>query len=172
VNRLVQYLNFFGVLALAALCVVQWRQNRTLNLEVNRLEKTHQAAAQKLLEREKDIHGLTSDLALLKEQVGLTHSNLTEVSSTLRATEHEHRQIMQERDQLKESVTAWANAVTARDERLKESNQQIVLLSGQLNDSIRKHNTLASNYNSVVKQLEETRRRLESGTPQPAPAAK
>ena len=165
-NRLVQYLNFFGVLVLVAICVVQWQRNRALNLEVNQLIKTHQEESQKISEQAKNIAGLTSDLAILKDQISQTHSNLTEARATSRNSESQIDQLQRERDQLKESVTNWANAVEIRDQRIKESNEQMLVLSQQLNDSIRKYNALVTNYNSVVKQMDDVRKRLESAASQ------
>lgn len=166
-NRFIPYLNFIGVLVLAGICVTQWRQNRTLNLEVNQMQRTHQQETQKIAEQEKSIRGLTTDLTVLKEQFGQSHSNLTATRASLHKLEGASRQSALERDQLKESVTNWAAAVTARDERIQTANQEILSLSGQLNASIRKYNTLASNYNSTVKQLDEVRQRLQS-IPRPA----
>jgi chromosome segregation ATPase len=161
-NRLVQYLNLLGVLALAALCVVQWQRNRQLNLEVNRLEGVHHEQVQKLAEQEKSLRGLNEDLAHFKEKFGLTHSNWTEAVASLRKTETENIRIVQERDQLKGSISNWSGAVAARDLRLEEANQQIRSLSDKLNDSIHKFNSLATNYNSVVKQLDEARLALQT----------
>ena len=38
-NRMLQWVNFLGVLVLAGLCVVQWKVNRRLNLETADLER-------------------------------------------------------------------------------------------------------------------------------------
>jgi len=58
---------------------------------------------------------------------------------------------------LRESLTNWMNAVSARDERLKEANASIQDLAERLNASVQKFNELATNYNAVVKDLNELR---------------
>jgi uncharacterized coiled-coil DUF342 family protein len=60
-----------------------------------------------------------------------------------------------ERDQLKDSITNWMNAVTQRDERIKEGNTQIRKLADDLTASVNKFNSLATNYNATVQQLNE-----------------
>ena len=47
-NRRLQWLNLAGVLFLAGLCALQWQQNRTLNLKLNRLTKTSLSQEQKI----------------------------------------------------------------------------------------------------------------------------
>ena len=47
-NRCLHWFNLAGVLALALLCVVQWRLNRQLNLELNAAEKARQQQAARL----------------------------------------------------------------------------------------------------------------------------
>ena len=47
-NRFLHWFNLAGVLALALLCVVQWRLNRQLNLELNAAEKARQQQAARL----------------------------------------------------------------------------------------------------------------------------
>lgn len=156
-NRRIQYANFLGIVALAALCVFQWQRDRKLNLEVNSLEKTRQEQQQKLSEQDITIGGLTEDLTHFKEQFSLTHSNLTEAREKLRKTESENDSLQREREQLHASITNWTQAVSARDARLTEANERIRSMAAQLNESIGKYNELATNYNAVVKQLEEAR---------------
>jgi chromosome segregation ATPase len=159
-NRRWQWLNLGGVLVLVALCVLQWQRDRALNLDLNQNETTRLTQQDKLAEQEKQLRGVTDDLALFKEQLGRTQSELGESRKKLQELERSHQQLSAERDQLKESVTNWANAVAVRDERLKSANDRIRELANQLNASIQKFNELATNYNGVVQNLNE----LRSGT--------
>lgn len=167
-NRL-HYVNLVGVLVLATLCVAQWQHDRRLNLEVNRLEKTRLDQAGKLAEEEKVVRGLKEDMAQLKGQFTQTQTELNDTREKLRAAERETRQLTVERDQLKTSVTNWTAAVAVRDERLKEASSQIRKLADELNASLRKFNDLATNYNGVVKDLNELRARLAQAQPSPQP---
>jgi chromosome segregation ATPase len=158
-NRWWQWANLSGVLALVLLCVLQWRRDRLLNLELNRSEKIRHGQEQKLGEHEKSLQGLTDDLALFKEQLGRAQSELSESRKRTAELERSSQQLSTERDQLKESVTNWANAVAVRDERLTTANNRIRDLADQLNASVQKFNELATNYNAVVQSLNETRSR-------------
>ena len=170
-----QYVNLVGVLALAALCVVQWQRDRNLNLEVNRLEQMRLDQGSKLAEQERAMRGLNSDLAEFKEQFTKAQTELNDARQKIRAAERDGRQLTTERDQLKTSVTNWAAAVATRDDRLKEAGTQIRRLGYELNSSIRKFNELATSHNAVVKNLNELRARLaqpqptRQATPNPNP---
>lgn len=156
-NRKLQFVNLFGVVALVALCVVQWRQNRQLNLGLNDLEKTRQTQVQKLAEQDKTVRGLTEDLTRFKEQFTSAKTELGETREKLSVAERTLIQLTSERDQLQTSLTNWMNAVTERDAKLKEANERINEIVGKLNESVVKFNTLVTNYNEVVKQLNEAR---------------
>lgn len=152
-TRALQYANLAGVLVLGALCAFQWQRDRTLNLEVNRLEKTRIADEAKIQEQEKSLEGLTRDLALFKDQLITARAELGESREKLRKAESENLQLIAHRDQLRESITNWMTAVSIRDERIREASDRIRSLADELNASIRKFNELATNYNSVVADL-------------------
>ncbi len=154
-NRRLQFVNLFGVLALVVLCVVQWRNDRRLNLDVNRLEKIRQTQEQKMSEQDRTIRGLTDDLARFKEQFSRAHEESGETQKKLRDAEKENSQLLLQRDQLRESVTNWANAVAERDAQINEANARITEFAGRLNDSIEKFNRLATNHNDVVARYNE-----------------
>ncbi|HYG23471.1 MAG TPA: hypothetical protein VEH04_11860 [Verrucomicrobiae bacterium] len=152
-SRRLQIANLAGVAALAFLCVLQWRRDRAMNLEVNRLEKIRIAGEQTIEDQEKALKGLTSDLALFKEQVTTARGELAELRDKERSLESDNHELLQVRAQLRESITNWIEAVKIRDERLVEANTRIQDLAERLNDSIRKYNELATNYNQAVTNL-------------------
>jgi chromosome segregation ATPase len=158
------YVNFFGVIALAVLCVMQWRHDRQLNLEINRLEKVRLDQAGRLAEQERNVRGLDADLTQFKELLTKAQQELNETRAGFQAAERHGRQLTAQRDQLAASVTNWAAAVAIRDERLEQANARIRELADGLNASIEKFNELATNYNAVVKDLNELRERSK---PQP-----
>lgn len=159
-----QYVNLAGVVALVILCIVQWTRDRALNLEVNRLEKSRINHEQTISDQEKSLRGLNSDLAAFKDQLTSTRSELAETSKKLRESESSNNRLTLERDQLRENITNWMNAVALRDERLKEANTTVQNLADQLNASILKFNELATNYNSVVAELDTLRNQPAGAT--------
>lgn len=156
-NRFLHYFNLAGVLALTALCVAQWQVNRRLNLETASLEKARMESAAKLAEQDKALAGYRADLDDFRQQLTKNHGLLKEAETKLGATEHQVLNLGNERDQLKISVTNWAQAVTARDERLKETAEQLQKLATDRNDTVTKFNELATKYNGVVKDFNEMR---------------
>jgi ABC-type transporter Mla subunit MlaD len=73
----------------------------------------------------------------------------------LKKLEIENLQLRRERDQLKASITNWSAAVAARDENLRQLNEQLQETSKRLNDSVLKFNELATNYNASVHRFNE-----------------
>lgn len=124
-NRRLQFLNLIGVVVLALVCVLQWRRDRALNLELNRIEKTRLEQQATLAEREKNPRGLTDDLALFKEQLARMQSEAGDARKKFRELEQENQLLASARDQLQASVTNWANAVAARDKLIAEANENI-----------------------------------------------
>jgi chromosome segregation ATPase len=156
-SRRWQFINLFGVLALALLCVFQWRHDRRLNLELGANEKIRQSQERQLAENVKAIGGLTDDLARFKTNYSAARTEATELQEKLRRLEHEKDQLANDCEQLKESVTNWAAAVAARDERLDEANTRLREIAARLNETVVKFNELATNYNRVVGELNAAR---------------
>ena len=163
-NRRLQILNLFGVAVLTVICGLQWKRDRALNLELNRSEKVRLEQIAKLSEQEKNLRGMTDDLALFKEQLSRTQSEGVETGRKLRELDRENLLLTSGRGKLQESVTNWASAVAARDkliaganENIRTLNNRASALTDQLNASIQKFNELATNYNTVVKDLNDLR---------------
>ncbi len=159
-NRFLHYFNLVGVIALAALCVAQWQVNRRVNLEANRLEQIRLDQNTKLEEQGKTLKGYVADLDELRKQLTLTHTSLKETESKNAVTDRQVRQLTAESEQLKASVTNWASAVAARDERLKETYEQIQKSAQERNDAVVKFNELAGKYNATVKDLNTARAQI------------
>lgn len=159
-NRFLQYANLIGVTALAILCVIQWSANRRVNLEASTLEKTRLDLTAKVAEHEKTIKGQASDLDTFREQLSLATTSLKETETKLTKAGRENIQLETEREQLKSSITNWAAAVTARDERIKEANDRLKQLGEDLNASIRKFNELAETHGKLVKDWNDQQARL------------
>jgi len=170
-NRFVQYANLIGVVALAVLCVVQWSANRRVNLEASALEKTRLDLTAKVAEHEKTIKGQAADLDTFREQLTLATTSLKETETKLTKAGREIVQLEGEREQLKISVTNWAAAVTARDERIKEANDRLKQLGEDLNASIRKFNELAETHGKLVKNWNDQQEKLAAMKTNTAKAA-
>ncbi len=153
-NRFLHWFNFLGVLALAALCVAQWRVNRTLNLALNEHQKASQQQAVRLAEQERQIKGGASDLDSFRDRISLANTAMKEAEGKAAALDRQVKQLTNERDQLKTSVTNWAAAVATRDERLKQSGAELAKLGDDRNDAVRKFNELAAQQNKLVGELE------------------
>ncbi|MGO9243721.1 MAG: hypothetical protein ACLP0A_12810 [Verrucomicrobiia bacterium] len=150
-NGQLKYLNLFGVVALACLCVTQWLHDRRLNLEIKHLDQVRLEQSAKLDEQANQLKGLNEDLDQLKASLATERDLRAQVEQKLTTTEATNYQLSVERDQLKGAITNWANAVALRDERMKEANARIEQLATDLNASIRKYNDLVTNYNAAVK---------------------
>jgi chromosome segregation ATPase len=153
VTRALQYINLGGVLLLAGICVFQWQINREVNLEANRLEKTRIEQVRRLEDQEKAIKGCAEDLDAFREQLQKTSHSLKEAETKSRDLEHSLALANADRDQLKESVARWTEAVSLRDEALAKAREQIQTLADNRNAAVERFNELAEKYNTVVADL-------------------
>lgn len=158
-SRRLQFVNLVGVLVLVAICLLQWRRDRALNHEFNQNEKIRLEQQEKITGQEKQLRGLTDDLTGLKEHLRRTQDELVEQRKKSQTLERDQLQLTTEHAALQESLTNWMAAVMLRDERLSNANERIRDLAEQLEASVLKFNELATNYNSVVKDLNEARAR-------------
>jgi chromosome segregation ATPase len=165
-KRFFAWLNLLGVLALAALCVAQWRENRGLNVDVIRLREVVRVRESKLEEQADAARGLSQDLARLKHQFQDEHDALEAASGKVIGLDAKIAALSAERDQLGESVTNWARAVAQRDASAREANERIRILSNELNASIEKFNALVTNFNSVASDLNAERKRAPASNTQ------
>ena len=156
-NGQLKYVNLFGVLALATLCIAQWQQDRRLNLEIGRLDQVRLQQAAKIDEQTNVLKGLNEDLDQLKTSLANEQSLRSQAEQKVLSSESTNEQLILERDQLKAAITNWANAVALRDERMKEANARIEQLAADLNASIRKYNELVTNHNAAAKASGATR---------------
>jgi chromosome segregation ATPase len=156
-NGQLKYMNLFGALALAALCIAQWQRDRRLNLEVGRLDQVRLQQGAKIDEQAGLLKGLNEDLGQLKTSLGNEQSLRSQAEQKVVSTESVNQQLSVEQDQLKAAITNWAIAVVLRDERMKEANARIEQLAADLNASIRKYNELITNRNAAVRASGATR---------------
>src|SRR5690349_7464292 len=106
-NKALEKLNLLGVLALAALCVFQWRVNREANTAVVKMEKAEHALNVKIAEQEKEIAGNRADLETFRSQLMATKSSEAEFSRKFAEADKANRQLTVEVEGLKESLTNW-----------------------------------------------------------------
>jgi len=163
-KRRLELVNLVGVLALALLCVVQWRNNRALNLEISRLQKAGIERASKLADHEKTIAGQNADLDTFRAQLIERNDTLKTNDAELANLRQETQQLRSESEQLKNSIKTWSAAVHERDTRLKEASSELQRLANERDTTIQKFNDLATKHNAIVADLNEARLRL-SATP-------
>lgn len=161
-NRVLTWLNLLGVLVLAVLCVVQWRANRQLSLDLiqverHRLEQT--AAAERLAEI---TAGQASDLADLRGHLARAAQEGRDARDQLALLERELDQSRAETDAVKSALTNWAAAVVARDERLQQAAEQLRAAVQERNDTVTWFNELAGRYNRLVQDYDALQERLAS----------
>ena len=153
-NRFLHWFNLAGVLALAALCVLQWRMNRQLNLDLRAAEQARHQQTTRLEDQAKRLTGTTSDLDGFRDQLTRATTTLKQSETKLALAEQQLKQLTNERDQLKTSVTNWAAAVSARDAQLKQAGADQAKLAADRNATVLKFNEVAQRQNALVKDME------------------
>lgn len=153
--RVLAFINLAGLLALGVLCVAQWQENRRLNQDVNRLEAVRIELTDELKEREEVVAGQGRDLDDFRDRLLETTESLKSVEGELALERHTNEGLVAEREQLRDSVRKWSAAVEARDERIRENQDQLLEIGERLNDTVTRYNELATNYNESVELLNE-----------------
>ena len=151
--RMLQVLNFVGVVVLAAVCVGQWTINRSVNLEANRLEKTRIEQSGRIEEQEKAIKGYMADLDAFREQIQTLSKSLKESETKSGEFEGKLTRAEEDREQLKENLAKWTEAVKLRDEELGKAREQIEKLANDRTGAVDRFNELAEKYNASVQEL-------------------
>lgn len=146
------WFNFAGVILLAGLCVVQWKDNGRLQHSLGELRHEREEMAARRAEQDKVLAGLKTDLDVFKETVGSNAGELAEKRRQLEESRREIGTLSGENIQLKAGLTNWIAAVRQRDERLHEANETIQRLGVQLKDAVEKHNALAALYARLVQE--------------------
>jgi len=164
-NRALQWINLFGVLIVATLCVVQWRENQRLHLEAAKLDTIRQEQDVKLAALARTMQGSLADLEEMRNRRTLIESELKKAQGALSAMTldrdrltAERERLAEERDQLATSLNDWKAAVTSRDDLIKKADDAIHLLLDQRDAAVASFNGLANQYNAVVKDLNAERR--------------
>lgn len=149
-NRFLERVNLVGVVALAGVCVFQWRINRDVNTEVIHLQKTQQEQSAEIGEQEKTIAGQVADLETFRSQLIGAKADEKETRAKLTASERANRQLSAEAEQLKASLTNWVAAVKERDKQLEHTMTDLKSVIESRDDAIEKYNALAKTHNQLV----------------------
>lgn len=153
--RGLQLFNLAGVLILGAICVGQWQINRKVNLEANRLEKVRIEQQQRFEEQKKTIDGCMADLDTFRQQIKTLSHSLKDSQTKSAQFERKLAQAEADREQLKENIAKWTEAVQQRDEELTRARDQLQKLANDRNSAVERFNELAEKHNAAVQQLNE-----------------
>ena len=149
-NRFIQFFNFLGVLALAVLCTLQWGANSQLDRQIDHLEKNRDDQAAKITEQDKTLQDTQAASDDLRQRLAIAEPALQAAQTKLAAGDAERARLIAERDQLKATLAKWVAAIAARDDVLKQANEQILKLQNDNNASVQRYNDLANKYNALV----------------------
>jgi len=158
-NRFLQYFNLVGVCVLVGLCVVQWRENRRLNLqnrsvELARLDVQGRLAAleNNLKRQQEDLNSYTARYTQSAAQLADRSKEAVELRVQVKALE-------QQRELLQTAVSEWSQAVSTRDERLKEVQSNVTELMSERAEWAKRWNAQVEKYNELVRTLDDVTRR-------------
>src|SRR5687767_1295762 len=138
-NRIL-ILNFVGILLLVVLSAFQWQQARVLHAKNHQLEKTLVQKENELAKQIKALKSTEEDLEEFRRQIVASHENLEKETQQNKVFQKTIAALENEKEQLQQSVTKWADAVRGRDERIKE-------ISAKLNESAEARNQAATKFN-------------------------
>ncbi len=149
-TRILTVFNLTGVLVLVGLGVTQWKQNGQLHRDLTASEKVRAAQEQELADQTRQIAGLGADLEEFRGRFSLAESQLKEAQTQLKESQAALTRTTVERDQLRNAVDKWREAVTQRDAVIQKAKEQIATLVTERNGAVAKFNDLALKYNHLA----------------------
>ncbi|HVX84877.1 MAG TPA: hypothetical protein VH253_08685 [Phycisphaerae bacterium] len=163
------WINFLGILALAALCAIQWYATRTLHLQLFDAQTARQSLAAKIDDQSKTIAGLHADLDEFRDRINKTDDMLQSAQKNLDAARNNVAQVTAQRNDLQATVDAqkkalaqWSAAVDARDAALQASAARVQSLAADRNAAVSRYNDLAAQYNKAVAELKQAAATLQT----------
>ena len=154
-NRKLNILNFLGIVALAVLCGFQWKKTRDLHTHSVSQEIAIRDLEKRLADREQALKLTQTDLEEFRQKLISTHESLKKEETLTQKLRSNVEQLDLEREELKNAVTKWAEAVRVRDDRLKELSEKLNTLAEERNATVAKYNELATKHNETVELLNE-----------------
>jgi chromosome segregation ATPase len=158
-NKIVTYLNFLGILALALLCGNQWAVNSRLNADLAAMQNKADAQAAESAKQADTIKQNTADLDDLHERLTVAETQLHQNQTELTKVRAERDQAKAEQAQLLEQRQRFADAVTQRDQLIAQQNDairkqadSIHQLQSARDDAVKRFNDLVVQYNQQKQQ--------------------
>lgn len=157
-NRLLSWLNLAGVGLLTALCLLQWRANRTLQQTARQNAAALQQQTARQHQEWEKFAAQTREAESLRQEMSRWRDQSQASMQRLAATEGELRQLQAERQRYQTNLQAWTAAVAARDERLQQIHRSLQSLLQERDEAVKQFNELASRHNQLVQELDQARR--------------
>ncbi len=168
------WLNLAGVLCVGFLCLFQWRQNRALNLELNRQIEAFQGLTNRLSDQTRAWTGAVADLAEFKRKYAAaeeTAAIAVAARTQVLPLEKQVRELSAERSRLQSALSNWVEAVSIRDERLRAARAELERVREESRGISQRYEALATNYNTVVGELNRMQTNASSRAGRPVGSA-
>ncbi|MES2474789.1 MAG: hypothetical protein V4640_03340 [Verrucomicrobiota bacterium] len=138
-SRILPILNLIGCILVTGVIVAQWRKEKDLGERVSSISKELSNSREQTAEAEKRALALEGDVAQLKESIEATAAArlLAEEEAAKIATEH-NQKMAEFTTAATEQVKTWQDAITARDEKIKELNATLSATRSRLDNAIAK----------------------------------
>ena len=147
-KRLITWLNFAGVLAVAALCVWQWGQGHGLSEQLSKSEQTRSSQAATLDEASSTIATQQHDLDGVRQQLTASDAEATATRQKLVAATQETEKLKDQTAKIDADLKRWQDAVADRDKALKAAAADVQSLAAARDDAIKRYNELVSRTNA------------------------
>jgi chromosome segregation ATPase len=142
-SRVLPLLNAIGCLILTGVIVLQWRKERTLDEAVAQLGAGLHTANGQAATEAKRAAALERDIAVLKESIEATQQAAEAASRLLAEKEARVSALETETASAREQLTLWQNAVTMRDQKLRDLVAELTATRRRLDEAAAKLNAAA-----------------------------
>jgi uncharacterized coiled-coil DUF342 family protein len=161
-NRFWHMVNFMGVIALVALCWVQWGENRTVSRRAVAAETSRAELQIKLQDAQHTIDADKKDLDEFRDRLTQAQKDIEKNKADLTEAVAQQETLRTERDlyhtnalALQTALEKWKAALAERENALNQANDAVVKIAADRNDAVKKLNALVTNYNTGIKSTND-----------------
>ncbi|HEX4123163.1 MAG TPA: hypothetical protein VHY37_00440 [Tepidisphaeraceae bacterium] len=158
-SRFLQWLNLFGVIALAVLCCVQWSINQRLLNKIAQLEQTNHRQSAAVADLNRKLSDDATELVAVRQRLDISESARHTDEAKIGKLEADRDRMSLEAARYKKATEAWIAASNARDAVIQQANASIKELSARYAAAVAKYNELVGRYNQITNgsQIPKTR---------------
>ncbi len=158
-NKLVQYLNLTGLLALSAVCLVQSKTNGDLDRAIVAAREKDASQSRLIATQEATIKDSEAESADRGTRLAMAEDQLKKVQNLLTSVRTENQRLSSRNQKLNELTSKFVEGISARDKiveaqsvALNKQHDVISRVEAERDQAIKSFNDLATKYDALSRK--------------------